>query len=59
MGCVHLGTDTCTTVACSTCPKVVELKVFTCAIHGECTIAREVLGVACCNGCLDYERRET
>src|SRR5204863_5209365 len=31
----------------------VELKLFTCAVHGVCTQGRAVPGVACCAGCPD------
>jgi hypothetical protein len=40
---------------CPSCRGAVRLKVFACALHGECTIARSLTGVACCATCPDYE----
>lgn len=54
--CVHLG-DEVRRVECSTCSGRIQLKVFTCAVHGECTNAKRGDGVAgCCVGCADYRR---
>ena len=39
---------------CRTCKGLVQLKVFTCAMHGECTLARQTEGAACCAVCSDY-----
>lgn len=51
--CIHRGEST-GTQECPTCSGTVKLKVFTCAIHGECTIQKRIEGVACCP-CDDYE----
>lgn len=56
--CIFLGEDTKERVECSTCSGKVELKVFKCEIHGECTIEKPVLGRGCCNGCLSKSFRE-
>lgn len=37
--CVHLGAET-RRVGCPTCQGTVQLKVFACAVHGECTLAK-------------------
>jgi hypothetical protein len=51
--CVHLGTGR-RRVECTTCAGRVELKVFACAVHGECTTGTRVDAVAaCCQGCSD------
>lgn len=47
--CRHLGEATGEMVVCLPC-KGVEVKIFGCAAYGECTIAKEVGGVACCSG---------
>lgn len=52
--CSHLGQPTGAKELCNTCTGRVELKVFACAVHGTCTVARRVPGQACCNGCKDY-----
>jgi hypothetical protein len=52
--CVHLGPATGETVACPSCRGRVELKLFACAVHGRATLARRVMGAACCAGCPDY-----
>lgn len=55
--CVHLGEPTGETRECKTCGGSVKLKLLTCEIHGLCTVARRVDGVACCNGCKDHTPR--
>jgi hypothetical protein len=52
--CVHRG-QTHREEHCPTCRGTVRLKVFACARHGECTIARSLAGVPCCATCADYE----
>lgn len=42
-------------VECPTCTGKVRIKVFTCALHTECTLAKPLPGIACCQGCRDYE----
>lgn len=51
--CAHLGAPTGATVPCASCRGRVELKVFACGVHGRCTLAKRVEGVACCTGCVD------
>lgn len=52
--CAHLG-DSTRRVDCLTCNGRIELKVFACAVHGECTTRKRVDGVqGCCIGCPDY-----
>jgi hypothetical protein len=55
--CRQLGSVT-GSVECDSCAGRVHLKVFRCAIHGQCTIAREVPGVTCCTHCTDYQKDE-
>lgn len=53
--CVHLGKDTGELVPCTSCGGA-QLKVFECAIHDRCTIAKPGEGVeARCEGCRDKE----
>jgi hypothetical protein len=40
---------------CRTCCGVVQLKVFACVVHGECTVGKALPGVACCATCADHE----
>jgi hypothetical protein len=39
---------------CPSCQGHVRLKVFACALHLECTLARPVVPLACCATCPDY-----
>lgn len=41
--------------ACSTCAGRVELFVWSCAVHGECTVLKAVPGLACCATCGDFQ----
>ncbi len=50
--CIHLG-DPVGSVGCDSCGGNVQLKTFTCAVHGTCTIANKVGETACCRGCPD------
>lgn len=52
--CGHLGGATGKTVGCVSCGGSVKLKLFACAVHGECTPEKAVTGVACCAGCPDH-----
>jgi hypothetical protein len=52
--CVHRG-EVRREQQCPTCRGSVRLKVFACALHGECTIARALGGLACCATCPDYD----
>lgn len=53
--CAHLGTATGQTIPCSSCTKQgVSLKLFECAIFGQCTPTRQTAGTPCCVGCDRY-----
>lgn len=54
--CAHLGEATGETVQCEEgCGQGTRLKVFSCAVHGACTIAKRGTGVAGrCRGCKDF-----
>jgi hypothetical protein len=52
--CVHRGADV-RTVKCPTCRGEVQIKVFACALHQECTLAKAVHEIACCQTCQDFE----
>lgn len=56
--CHYLGEQTGELAACPSCggnpdaPKV-SLKLHGCAVHGSCTQAKAIAGIACCAGCTD------
>lgn len=52
--CIHLGTPTGQTRLCPSCRGGVQVKLFGCAVHGQCTQARPLEGVACCKDCPDH-----
>jgi len=52
--CKHLGDAVGTTVDCAGCTGTVKLKLYACAIHGECTLGKKLDGIACCAQCPDY-----
>ena len=56
--CLHLG-DSTRQQECDTCAGKTRIKVFTCSIHGECTLGKKLDGLACCAGCKEYEPKET
>lgn len=39
---------------CASCRGNTRVKVFACAIHGECTLAKKLEGLECCKRCQDY-----
>jgi len=51
--CAHRG-DESRRQECSTCQGKVQLKVFTCALHGECTLEKPLAGVRTCKSCPDH-----
>ena len=51
--CAHLGAEV-RQLVCETCTGKTRIKVFACAIHGECTVGKQLEGLACCAGCKDY-----
>lgn len=55
--CDHLGRPTGKTVLCGTCKGRVELRTFSCVVHGECTQGKRVGDTACCVGCPDDSRK--
>lgn len=56
--CVHLGDQT-RLEQCPTCGnKSVKVKVFACALHGECTYEKKVGELAVCRGCPDAVKRD-
>lgn len=55
--CVHLGTFSGEKHLCETCKGHVEIKVRSCKLHGRCTPATALPGIACCSSCSD--RRES
>lgn len=53
--CTHLGQPTGQTVPCNSCSKShVQLKLFNCAVFGQCTPVRESAGTPCCLSCDRY-----
>ena len=53
--CTHLGGDTGERTECRSCAGTVRIKIMTCAVHGRCTVAKQLGdGTACCKACADY-----
>ena len=57
----HVVTQPCTyrggvlrTAECPTCQGRVEVKVFACELHSECTVVKSIDSTACCRACSDY-----
>lgn len=57
MRCVHRG-DSAGEKLCPTCNGSVRIKLFTCAVHVECSIQKSV-GVAVCATCPDYQPKRS
>jgi hypothetical protein len=51
--CVHMGREI-RRERCETCPGATSIKVFGCAKHGECTLGKQLDGIACCTCCDDF-----
>ena len=51
--CAHRGPEQ-ERVQCPTCAGHVEVKIFACAVHGRCSLAKPVPAAAVCQGCTDY-----
>lgn len=51
--CPHLGEPTGEAIGCGSCGNGAKLKVFSCAKHGETTIAKPATGKSCCRTCDD------
>ena len=43
------------TKLCPSCKGHVEVKVFLCYVHQECTLAKKLPGLACCASCPDKQ----
>lgn len=56
--CAHLGAEV-RQQECDSCAGKTQIKVFACAVHGECTLGKKLDGLACCAGCKDYQPKET
>jgi hypothetical protein len=52
--CLHRGEST-RQQECDSCAGKTRIKIFACAIHGECTIGKKLESLACCAGCKDYQ----
>lgn len=52
--CAHQGEEL-RRQECQTCSGRQQIKVFACPKHGECTIGKQLPGIACCATCGDYE----
>jgi len=39
---------------CDSCQGKVRIKLFDCAVHGQCSIGKALPGIACCASCPDY-----
>jgi hypothetical protein len=52
--CVHLG-EMVRMEECGTCTNKPKIKVFVCGLHGECSLAKPLDGLACCAACEDYQ----
>jgi hypothetical protein len=39
---------------CPSCRGAVQIKVFACQVHGECTVAKVVKNIDCCGRCDDF-----
>lgn len=55
--CVQRGTEL-REQACRSCAGRIRIKVFRCALYGQCTLARPLEQLACCARCSDYEPAE-
>ena len=52
--CKHRGEET-RRQRCPSCRGSVELRIFGCDLHGECTLGTQLPGIACCAVCSDFE----
>jgi hypothetical protein len=52
--CCHLG-DQARLVLCPSCGGHVQVKVHNCILHNECTQAKPLPGITCCQTCPDYD----
>lgn len=56
--CHHRGPEL-RRVECPTCSGNVQVKVFGCAVFAECTIAKPLPGIQCCEACPRYQAGES
>lgn len=54
--CRHLG-DTVRLELCPTCGGKVQIKIFACALHGECSLEAALAQIKVCNSCPDAAPR--
>lgn len=52
--CRHLGPEL-RRVGCETCGGNVQVKIFACAVFGECALAKKIDSLACCATCDKWE----
>jgi hypothetical protein len=52
--CIHRGAEL-RKQSCPTCRGTVQIKIYACAIHGECELSGRLMGVRCCAQCDDFE----
>lgn len=52
--CKHLGETTGERELCGTCAGRVKIKLYSCRLHGKCSLGKELEGTACCLTCKDY-----
>jgi hypothetical protein len=52
--CVRIGSEV-RLQGCQSCGEGWKLKVFSCDIHGECTLGKKLETLACCSRCNDYK----
>lgn len=56
--CVHRGAEM-RRETCQSCSGHVEVKVFGCNVFAECTIAKPLAGIQCCESCPSYQAGES
>jgi hypothetical protein len=54
VGCLHRGDPTGEEVDCPGCNGRVRIKIYSCDLHGKCTLSKETPGVKRCSTCHDY-----
>lgn len=52
--CIHRSANSVRTEQCASCGGNVQIKVFACSIHKECTLSKKLNGIACCESCKDF-----
>ena len=55
--CAHRG-NVLRTEQCQSCGGNVRFKVFTCQVHGQCTLAKMLSGIKSCVGCAQYQANQ-